>query len=163
MKNVKVIGFLVVLLTALLLFPEDGFAGSNEPTEGIPANDPSFGSSSQTNEMQIQSTLYLKSPKVSISKQSGDSVSLSGVTEAYTSVNTIGVKLFLQRWDASSGRWGDVTYLGDFYDNYSTYVSGDGVVGNLTRGYYRTRGVHYVYEGSIKEEENSASTYIYID
>lgn len=169
---------LIVLVASILMisliFPVTSLAAENtdplKPTIGEPSPDlingkGSFESSgsliSLTSMQPFMANQYLRSG-FSYIGGSGNTVRVSGDTNAYFTVNSMGVRLYLQRWDAPSGRWIEELKVGDITKNNTSFVTGGASV-TVPRGYYyRTRAQHWVNKGTIVEQASSYTPYIYV-
>lgn len=167
MRNLKLLGILLltVVLIGGFILPESSLAEGKyqlppAPTEGEASKNPKRGEGSI--ETRIQATQLLMGGKSFISA-SGTTITVSGNTTAYSSVDTIAVNLYLQRWDSTKGQWVDVVYMGEFKDYNTSVVSGGKDVLVVAGYYYRTRALHWINEGGTVEQGNSTSTYIYVD
>lgn len=158
----------IVLMGTLVIVPDMiSAAGKKDqpvpPTEGTPSKTPKKGlsSSTNTNNLQTQSTMYLKSWESSISSLSGNIVRVGGFTESYSSVDTIAVQLFLQYWDGE--KWVDEVNVGEFKNSNTTYVDGSDRFTVSSGFYYRVRGVHYIINDGLTERVNSYTSFIYVN
>ncbi|WP_062106818.1 DUF6147 family protein [Bacillus niameyensis] len=169
---------LIVLVASILMisliFPVTSLAAENtdplKPTIGEPSPDLMNGEGSiSSNEPLISltsmqpfmSNQYLRSG-ISVIGASGDTVRVSGNTSAYFTVNSMGVVLYLQRWDAPSGRWLEEIKVGDFTQNNTSFVAGAGSAKVPKGYYYRARAHHWVNKGTIVEQATSYTSYIYV-
>ncbi|MBO0994118.1 DUF6147 family protein [Bacillus sp. SD088] len=159
--------FLVSLLSAVLMvvfMSSPTFAAENEdtsmiPTTGEPSSDPNYGEGSiENSSIQLFANQYLSSGKSTISR-SGATVTVGGNTIARTSVDVIGVRLTLQKWDAQKGAWINLSNLGEYKSNGSTVAAGSQKL-TVAKGRYRTSSFHWVQKGSKTESATSVSTYI---
>lgn len=165
--------WIVSIVVVLLLFGvnmEVGYAQVVEkmpppPTEGTPSKDLTEGCgeipiggggiSPQARDYLIGGTCY-------ISYDKGNTVIVSSRTSAYNPVDTIGLVLYLQRWDASKGRWVDVVNLGELKAVKQSYVQMNRQVTIVKGHYYRTRSINYVIHNGKLEQGQCVSSYIYI-
>lgn len=167
MHKFKKIGvLLLVVLMVTMLVQEVSFAtGKNKlpqaPTEGAPSKNPKHGEGS-INQVKIQANQYLMDGQ-SFIDATNSTVTVSGHTKAMSSVDTIAVDLYLQRWDSSKGQWVDVIRVGEFLDYNTSVVTGGKDVNVVSGYYYRTRAHHWVNEGGTVEQDYSYSTYIYVN
>lgn len=147
---------------------ETGHAASKKdlppaPTEGTPSRDLRHGVGEiKRGEVSTQSTQYLMNGECYINLNSGTIVTIGGKTSAYSSVDTVAVDLYLQRWDSSKGQWVDVIHVDEFKDYNASIVTGSKDVNVVSGYYYRTRAHHWVNEGDVVEQNNSVSSYIYV-
>lgn len=87
-------------------------------------------------------------------------VFVTGSTSTLFEVDSLMVRIYLQRWDGSS--WTNVAYK-TFNDTNDDFVSGSYSY-SISRGYYyRTKAYHTATDGSISESSYSYSGSIYID
>lgn len=95
------------------------------------------------------SHIYLDSGSASISAVTG-SVNISASTTATMTVNTIGVKIYLQKWDGTNWNADGTPYTGSNSNasSYTANVSKTTVAGY----YYRIRTVHYVTHSGVTEQ-----------
>jgi hypothetical protein len=170
MKKIKKLAILLMVVCMMLTFLSVDIgqaAGKKDipsaPTEGTPSKNLRHGKGVTETELSTQATQYLRRGESSIKSISGTIVTVSGTTLAYSSVDTIAVDLYLQRWDANQGKWVDVLNVEEFKRYYESSVSGSKDV-NIVRGYYyRTRAHHWTNEGGTVEQVQSVSSYIYVD
>lgn len=97
-----------------------------------------------------------------MSQKSSGKVSITGTTLAYDKVDSIGVTLYLQKWNGSAWKnvdTGGVTYSTakkDVYTNGTSYTVPTGY-------YYRLRTVHWVTDDGTYEQGERFSDYLLID
>ncbi|MGG6314123.1 DUF6147 family protein [Paenibacillus macerans] len=96
-----------------------------------------------------------------LSQKSSGVVTITGTTMAYENVDSIGLTLYLQKWDGTAWRNVDsgLTYSttnDDVYTNGTTYTVPTGY-------YYRLRTVHWVNNDGGYEQGERVSDYILID
>lgn len=165
LKQTVWLSFLVVLISTIICKNVTFASETNEqppaPTEGFPAKNPNYGTSSD--DADIQSTKYIRSWNSSIKKLGNKKVELSGRTDAYSVVDSIRVKLYLQIWDPNAKRWKDVRFVKGFEGHNTTFISGSATQTVSAKNYYRTRSTHYVKKGSTTENVSRLSGYIYIN
>lgn len=99
---------------------------------------------------------YLENGYNTITNLGNGRVELWGRTNAKTSVHTIGVKFYLQRWTGTS--WVNVdsrivSYTDNNYRSVEAYESKSVETGY----YYRVRSVHWIHEGTVTEEGEKIS------
>lgn len=168
LKRLVILWLLALLIAGAVSSPEISLAAGkkqfpNAPTQGIPAKNPHHGEGNTTTDVNSEATQYFMSGESFINYMSGNIVTVSGNTKAYTSVDTITVDLYLQRWDATKSQWVDALHVGEFQDFNSSVVSGSRDL-TVARGYYyRTRTHHWISEGGIVEQGDSTSSYIYVN
>lgn len=133
------------------------------PTEGTPSKNLRHGKGVTETELSTQATQYLRSGESSIKSTSGTIATVTGKTNAYSTVDTIAADLYLQRWDATQGIWVDVLHVGEFKSYYVSSVSGSKDVNVVGGNYYRTRAHHWINEGGTIEQVQSVSSYVYVD
>ncbi|WNF35039.1 hypothetical protein RJD24_11175 [Bacillaceae bacterium IKA-2] len=161
---VKKVAFLllamIIMMTSITMLTGVSLASeTKEPTEGTRSLHPDEGTSSDENPFMIESTQYIKVWESLISR-TGNNIRVSGFSETYSTVDTIGVKLFIQYWNGQ--KWIDLESVGDFKKNNTNYVNGIGHFTVSSGFYYRTRGVHYVRHNGLTEQVNSYTSYIYV-
>ncbi|GIN72058.1 hypothetical protein J14TS2_25330 [Bacillus sp. J14TS2] len=128
------------------------------PTTGEPSTNPNYGEGSiENSSIRLLANQYLAGGKSTISG-SGTTVTVSANTTARTSVDVIGVRITLQKWDAQKGAWVNLSNLGE-YKSKGTIVSGQQKV-TVAKGRYRASCFHWVQKGSKVESATSISTYI---
>ncbi|WP_212973814.1 DUF6147 family protein [Bacillus sp. J14TS2] len=158
--------FLISLFSAVLMLvfmSSPTFAAENEdasmiPTTGEPSTNPNYGEGSiENSSIRLLANQYLAGGKSTISG-SGTTVTVSANTTARTSVDVIGVRITLQKWDAQKGAWVNLSNLGE-YKSKGTIVSGQQKV-TVAKGRYRASCFHWVQKGSKVESATSISTYI---
>lgn len=149
---------LVILISVLSLVTTMNNAQANEerPTVGTPSNDEFRG---ETANFKTNSSNYIKRAKSTITNH-GNYLTLYGLTESNYTVQTIRANVMLQRWNASTGRWENTSFVRSFTNNWSTSVSGSFNVNPAKGYYYRTRTYHWVSPG---EGFYTESTYIKYD
>ncbi|MFC5530600.1 hypothetical protein [Cohnella yongneupensis] len=103
--------------------------------------------------------LYLDSGTCGIAAQSG-SVILSASTSANTVVDSIGITVYVQKWNGSAWEtYGSGSTLGG---NNLAYYS-NSVLKSVTPGYYyRTRSIHWVIENGVYEEGEKFSASVLV-
>lgn len=159
--------FLISLFSAVLMvvfISSPIFAAENEdasmiPTTGEPSIDPNYGEGTiEDSSFQLMANQYLSGGKGTISR-SGTTVTVTANTTARTSVDVIGVRITLQKWDAQKKAWINLSNLGEYKSHGSTVVSGQQKV-TVAKGRYRTSCFHWVQKGSKVESAYSISTFI---
>jgi hypothetical protein len=170
MKKIKKLGILLMVVCMMFTFlsVDIGHAASKKdvssaPTEGTPSKNLRHGKGVTETELSTQATQYLRSGECSIKSTSGTIVTVTGKTNAYSSVDTIAVDLYIQQWDESQGKWVDVLNVGEFKDYYVSSVSGSKDANVVGGYYYRTRAHHWINEGGTVEQSQNFSAYIYVD
>jgi len=134
------------------------------PNLGVPSNISNYGDGSIENgRISIQSTYFLMDGTCFIDKISSTQVSVGGKTTSYKSIDTVAVKLYLQRWDSSTGFWKDAIYVGEFKDINTSTVYGSKRVNVPSNYYYRTKAIHWVNSGGNIEQNSCYSSYIYVN
>src|SRR5690606_35967435 len=150
------------LLSAVLMLvfmSSPTFAAESEdasmiPTTGEPSIDPNYGEGTiKTPGIQLFANQYLAGGKSTISR-SGSTVTVSGNTTARTSVDVIGVRITLQKWDAKKGTWIHLSNLGEYKSYGSTFVAGSQKV-TVSKGRYRTSNFHWIQKGGKLENASS--------
>ncbi|RKD27091.1 hypothetical protein BEP19_00525 [Ammoniphilus oxalaticus] len=159
---------LAVMMVTTGVIVQDGSAAKEielpaAPTEGAPSKDLSNGQANKFYDNTIQATEYLMRSQSSIAKASSSQVTVSGSTRAYSSVNTIGIDLYLQRWDESKGKWIEIGYIGEFKNINSSIVTAEKKTNIVSGYYYRTRAYHWINKGGLIESDNTYSTYILVN
>ncbi len=164
---------IVSAFVALLFFGmnmESSSAQVNEklppaPTEGIPSADliKGYGEAQMNIENTIQANSYLAAGSSYITYTSGNVVTVGGSTRAFSVVDSIAVRIHLQRWDASRGVWVDVLSLGEAKKSNQQSVSISRGTTTARGQYYRARAVHTVNHKGKVEQSSSFSTYVYVD
>ena len=89
-------------------------------------------------------------------------VRIGGDTFAAVKANTVGIKLYLQRWNPSKQVWEDVVFGGDFKKNNTDFIAAAATIQVLKGYYYRTRAIHYVTVNGKTDQAQSITTYIYV-
>jgi hypothetical protein len=153
MKRIQKTLGLIFLSFLVVCFAPLATAGNLAPAQQDPNAIPG--------DVGIESTQYIKSYNTSIYKTATSTVKVNGYTESYSSVDTIGVKIYLQTW--TDGMWADVAYVGEFKKTNASYTSGSGEYPVTKGNYYRVKGVHYVNHDGNTEQVNYISSYVYID
>lgn len=121
---------------------------------------PPLEQSNAYKEVGIESFQYLMDFGCDITSSSGGYVTITGYTKAYSSVDYIKVRLYLQRWDGT--KWVD---LGSwiFEKNNTSNVEG---IKNLqvSKGYYyRTKAEHSLTKSGVNEQATSYSSSISVN
>lgn len=159
--------FLVSMFFAILMLvfmSSPTFAAENEdasmiPTTGEPSTNPNYGEGSiENSSIRLLANQYLAGGKSTISR-SGTTITVTANTTARTSVDVIGVRITLQKWDAQKGAWVNLSNLGEYKSKGTTIVSGQQKV-TVAKGRYRTSSFHWIQKGSKTESATSISTYI---
>ena len=177
----KKLVFLVVSLLILgLIFPVHGLATTQEepvalnqeantppppPTEGTPSPFPNFAENVITRvapEYSLMANKYLSSGKVYIGVTDDKKLDISASTDAFTIVDTIGVRIWLQMWDPDTSSWKDVLYIGEFAKRRARIVFGGGLVNAVKGRYYRTKTHHFVVNSAVVEQFTGFSSYVYL-
>ncbi len=98
--------------------------------------------------------LYLDSGSCSITAKTGSVVAAAN-TSANQNVDSIGVTIYVQKWDGSSwGNFGSGSTLGG--NNTGFYSNAVSIA--VTPGYYyRTRAIHWVIENGVYEQGENVS------
>jgi hypothetical protein len=110
---------------------------------------------------EIESTQYIQSGSSAIETTTSGTVIVSGDTKAYSIVDEITVSLSVQYWDG--GQWVDFSHVADFSKKEASYVDGNEEVIVSSGYYYRTKGIHTVYQDGTTETLTSYSNYVYVD
>jgi hypothetical protein len=153
MKRIQKTLGLIFLSFLVVCFAPLATAGNLAPAQQDPNATPG--------DVGIESTQYIKSYNSNVNKTGASTLRVDGYTESYSSVDTIGVKIYLQTW--TDGMWVDIAYVGDFKKSNAYYTSGAAEY-TVTRGkYYRSRSIHYVTHNGITEQKNYISTYVYVE
>lgn len=111
-------------------------------------------------EIQIQGVFnpdfdYLDQGSATITDNKNGTVTINIVTEAKSSVNTIGGIVYLQKWTGSA--WVNVGTGNTISRSNNWYFSGS-VQKSVESGYYyRARVVHFVNKGNVHEQGESTS------
>ncbi|MCJ7840061.1 DUF6147 family protein [Lederbergia sp. NSJ-179] len=159
--------FIVLLFSAVLmvfLMSSPTLAAENDhasmiPTTGEASIDPNYGEGTiENSSFRLLANQYLANGKGIISR-SGTTVTASANTTARTSVDVIGVRITLQKWDTQKGAWINLSNLGEYKSYGSSIVSGQQKV-TVAKGRYRISCFHWVQKGSKVESASSISTYI---
>lgn len=166
--NLRQTACVFLLMTFIFtVFGQDvTFANDNNerppvPTEGTPAEDPNYGTSSQNIDLLL--TKYISSANCSIRNLGAGRVNVSGYTSSHSTVDIIRVNLYLQIWDPYENKWRDLRSVGKFEKSNTSYVSGSSNLTASRGNQYRTRSVHYIKKGSTIENITQISDYIYIN
>ena len=120
-----------------------------------------------TDETEAEITVYPRQRGSYLSSGSGHiviagtgSVTITGSTSAYQTVDTIKVTLYLQRLE--NGRWVHVATLGPRAKYNTNYVSNSKTY-SVARGYYyRVYGGHTVIENGSSEALTSATNGVWV-
>lgn len=168
MNKISKLGILVMTVFMMLgvFNVETGHAiGKNNlppaPTEGTPSKNLKKGKG-EVADLSTQSSQYLANGDCYINS-TGTAITVGGKTSAYSSVDTVAVDIYLQRWNSSTGQWGDIAHAGEFKDYNTSLAVGSNDTSVPGGYYYRTRAHHWVNEGGVIEQSNSVSTYIYVN
>lgn len=151
---------LVSLLALVFLLGLSGIAMAKEqpvpppPAEEVMA-DPSGSITVVPQSTSNRATSLIKQWTCGIGDNSNGTVTISGETLTYSTVNSLDAQVYLQRWNGSN--WVDQTSR--TYTNSSfIYVSGSATI-SVTRGYYyRTRGVHHASNGGTTSTQTSVTS-----
>lgn len=134
---------LLVLILALLLVPHAVAFAANE-SKGVKIN----GSISP------QSFNYLARAQSLMFVNTNNTVSVKGITSAYTSVEKIAVTVYLEKY--TNGSW-SVVNSWYFCNNNASSVIGTATSGALSPGTYRARSYHRIDNKGTVETTNSCS------
>ncbi len=172
-KKVFIVSLLMLFLSVLVLSSQVLATSLNDeevppkPTIGIPAEDLqngySLAPSFNIDIIEQNSNQYLDFGNSFIFKLSSTSVQLSGMTSAKSAVNTVGVQMYLERWNASNQVWETIANAGNNTNTSSNSVSHTRNVNVARNYYYRTRSVHWINHAGIYEQTTTFSQYILID
>lgn len=98
----------------------------------------------------------------SIRVNDNNTVTIDARTVAKQSVNTIGVTIYLQRWNVQQGSWSDVAYLGNYTATNNSFVL-QILSAYVASGYhYRLRTVHYVNHNGVHDSGVNYSGPVYV-
>ena len=173
MKYAKklVLLFLTAMMVSTGWMVPEGMAATTEkslppaPTEGIASKDLINGSGStlsNISDLGLNSFQYLMGGQSYIGSVSSTQISVSGNTKSFSTVDTIAVDLYLQRWDNAKSQWLDVSYIGEFKNTNSSIAQGSKNISISGGHYYRTSAKHWVSKGGATEKDISYSSYIYV-
>ncbi len=167
-KKRKFLMTIAMAMVMLLLFSGIAVAAPKdrppEPTEGIKSDDPLAGSvdfsrKAEPGNLGVQAIYLISGYGSGINNLGGGTVSITGYTDTYSTVSSVTVTLYLQKWDGS--QWVDLT--GQSYTSYSTAsVTGTKYIAVAGGAYYRTRALHNAKNGSTTDSSTSTSSYIYV-
>src|SRR5690625_196879 len=132
-----VVAFGIIMLISILFDMKVSSAATEEQFLAPPPEDTlsdDLNGVIEINPVNILANSYLLNGKGFISA-TGNTVTVSGNTRAYSTVNTITVNLYLQRWDATIGIWITVLNIGGYTNSKSSFVTG-AKKANVASGYY---------------------------
>ncbi|MDQ0090737.1 hypothetical protein J2T12_004160 [Paenibacillus anaericanus] len=107
------------------------------------------------------SFVSLESGVGSVSKKSSGKVLISGETNAKQTVNTIGVKVVLQRWTGSD--WVNYYTGSDSTKSNASFITTSQETTAATGYYYRTKTTHWTVKNGLREEGTLTSDSVAID
>jgi hypothetical protein len=146
-------GLLIACLLSLLFVVPAGAAGKG--SGDIPPPPPP-----EVHTQLFSGHLYLEDGYASMSDKKNGTLGVGCMTFANTVVDDIGCTMYLQKWDGS--KW--VVYgnsMIGFISDCSTY--GTDTIVSITRGaYYRLVINHWLYQGSLYEEQLETYPYIWV-
>lgn len=117
------------------------------------------GESSVLSVVGPEAMQWLADGSCSITNNMNGSVTISGKTTAYSSVDVISVTLYLQKKVGTS--W--VTQGSWIFEDYGTnMVTGSKIIAVNSGAYYRTYALHSINESGIKESGSSTSSSVYV-
>lgn len=121
---------------------------------------PPLEQSNAYKEIGIESFQYLMDYGCDITSSSGGYVTITGYTKAYSSLDYIKVRLYLQRWDGT--KWVD---LGSWLFEKNNASTTEGIKNlQVSKGYYyRTKAAHSLTESGVNEQATSYSSSIPIN
>lgn len=100
---------------------------------------------------------YLEDGNSTITDMGNGRVELWGRTTAKSTVHTIGVRFYLQRWTGTS--WVNVdNRIVSYTDNNFRSVEATELKSVETGYYYRVKSVHWIHEGTVAEEGEKISS-----
>ncbi|WP_366922876.1 hypothetical protein MFMK1_003353 [Metallumcola ferriviriculae] len=110
----------------------------------------------------VQSLDLISSGDCTINDNGDRTISSRGRSFTQYVVDSVGVKLFLQKWNGSS--WTDIASSVTFTEYNSDYADGYYKFSDVQPGYYyRIKAQHSAEDGGTKEQTESFSPYKYIN
>ncbi|MDA8226901.1 MAG: hypothetical protein M0T74_04225, partial [Desulfitobacterium hafniense] len=147
-----------IRLRAVAIFPfpcRSVFPTSIPPLSGLTLACVDFSRKAEPGNLGVQAIYLISGYGSGINNLGGGTVSITGYTDTYSTVSSVTVTLYLQKWDGS--QWVDLT--GQSYTSYSTAsVTGTKYIAVAGGAYYRTRALHNAKNGSTTD----SSSYIYV-
>lgn len=156
--------FLLTLATFILFIGPASAAQKHKadlPTEGIMSSDPNCGTSESQPDTQDQVSAtsgLISNCGTTIANLGGGNVSIYGYTQTYTTVSSIKVTVYLQKWTGST--WVDLVGTSNSA-SYASYISASKTFAVSPGYYYRTKAIHTATSG-YTETITDYSSYIYI-
>lgn len=145
----KTISLFIVVLSCIFFVSS---ALASEVTE-------TKGESSVLSVVGPEAMQWLADGSCSITNNMNGSVTISGRTTAYSSVDVVSVTLYLQKKVGTS--W--VTQSSWVFEDYGTnMVAGSKAITVNSAYYYRAYALHSVTESGVKESGTSTSSSVYI-
>jgi len=146
----------------------EGLAAENEPLLSIPPTiitiaDPANKIGNGSNDYELFSTEYVKSGYSSIELLTGSTLKVSGNTNAYISVNTLRIELYLQQWNPLKGQWVNILAIGSSTEYKTNSISYSKQI-KVVSGYsYRIKAQHDIIHNGITEQLTSVSNQVYVN
>ncbi|MCH1627049.1 DUF6147 family protein [Fredinandcohnia quinoae] len=162
MKYIKVLTILFISTFLFLVYAENGYASSiSPPTTGTPSEDLIHGKGSTEPKLFSTFSNFLVDGECAITLKSSTIAMVSGRTSVYSSVDTVGVDLYLQRWEPATEQWKNILNVGQFKNANHTIASGTKDIKILSGYYYRIQARHWAIKKGVIEQEYSLSTFVY--
>lgn len=86
-------------------------------------------------------------------------ISVTGLTESYVTVDTIGYTLYVEKYE--NGSWRTIKTFSNRLNN-SKKVSGNHTLSVASDYYYRVRSINYIIDNGIQTSKTSATDPLYV-
>ncbi|KYH28888.1 hypothetical protein [Clostridium colicanis] len=86
-------------------------------------------------------------------------ISVTGLTESYVTVDTIGYTLYVEKYE--NGSWHTIKTFSNRLNN-SKKVSGNHTLSVASDYYYRVRSINYIIDNGIQTSKTSATDPLYV-
>ncbi|MBP3953117.1 DUF6147 family protein [Bacillus suaedae] len=161
----KLFRFLLVAIIAVLLWgtteiSADAKQKVNErPTEGVAAKS-DLGESSIDIRFSIQAYRYMEAGYNYLRLAQYGQADIGGETHAKQQVDSIGVDVYLQKWNSDQKRWVDLFKADSASAINSRTVETSKKVSLIKGSLYRTKTYHWIVDGSSSESTTAYSSYL---
>ncbi|MFD0716299.1 hypothetical protein [Paenibacillus sp. GCM10027626] len=156
MKQFTFIPICMFIVAVLLLVPGTTFAQNVAAKTSPPPSDISLFT------VFDPDFSYLNQGHAYITDKGNQKVTISGDSSSLKRVDTIGVKLTLQRWTGND--WVDVVTGQAAYETDSTFAYASHSEISVASGYYyRTKAYHWIEKGSLTESGTRYSSSMLIN
>ncbi len=161
-----VVAFGIVVLISILFDMKVSSAATEEQFLAPPTEDETFPEDLneviKINPVNSLANSYLKNGKVSIGS-TGNVITVTGETNSFSSVSSITLNLYLQRWDPTRRTWITIVNIGGFTNSNSSSVKATKKINTSSGYYYRARAHHRISHNGTVEQAYSNTSSIYLE